>query len=152
MLAVLGEQFSVGPSIGEDQDHHIEPGVALLQLDFPFGRLSVHEARLRLEPDRALLERRSRIERPEVTRDRQRYLGLERDTLPKSSPKAAEEGKVCCVARRISRGVGAHRKDQANGGAGQLEVPNRDSLDMVLLDPPERRVGQAYGPSGGPQA
>lgn len=142
----------VRPRIGDQQDDRVEPGVALLQVNLARDRLHIGDPGLGLDAYRSSLQPREAVKRSEVTRDRERHLGLPRRRVWEPPLEPGQQSKLGSVPDRIGRRVRASRQREPNRGARQREVPHGDVLDLVPLYPGERCVIQANGGRTIPQA
>ena len=90
------EQSAVPLRVRDQQDQSIDAVIALLQRELPIERLHIAQSGLSFDRDE-LIEANDGVPRPPVTRDRKRYLSLDRNVGGQDSSQPAEERKLSSV-------------------------------------------------------
>ena len=91
---MIGEDGTVTPGIGDQEDKDGEPPIALLEHHAPLDCLKIAEPNLCLDPDYLSTERGSAVERPQVAGDGRWHLGRPGSAGWQSLSKRREKPQV----------------------------------------------------------
>ena len=124
------EGKAVSRGVSDEQDHDVDPAVALLPVQPAFERLEVVEDCLRLDGNPPSSAFDEQVPRSQVAPNRQRDLGRARKARVDARSKAIEQSLLTGVADRIAPRIAAYDQIEPNRRA-----PGADVLDGNVIDP-----------------
>ena len=128
---------SIAASLGDEQDHVLDPAVAELQVQPTFDRLEVVENRFRLDRNCPAVAADNRIPRPKVAVDRERHLRCPSQVGVEDAAESVEQSLLADIADRVAGRIGPQPDVEADAGrdpGNNTEIGTSDRTGLDAAD------------------
>ena len=128
-----GEDFSIRPGIGDEQDESIQACVPFLEQGASLEGLQIAEARLGLDADVTFIGACPAIQRSKISGGRERYLGSPWEGRGQARPEPRKQAQLTCVSDGLANEVRADGQLEAHRRASERDLVEGRMFDFVSL-------------------